>query len=71
MKSMAEAKTDIKQEILGRLNAIYSALDGTYVAGRRNIRNLDASLGVLEDLIQMVQRCEIAEIVEHKSGDKK
>ena len=62
--------TDMKQEILARLQGIYNALDHTEVSGRRNFNNMSASMGIIEELMAMVKRCEIAEIVEHGSGER-
>lgn len=60
---------DMKAEILNRLQAVYNALDKTTVSGRQNLNNVSASMGILEDVIARIRRCEIAEIVEHKAKD--
>ena len=62
---------DAKQEVIARLSAAYTALDHVTVSGRSNFNNMSVGMGIIDELLKMVKQYEIAEIVEHKSGEKK
>lgn len=45
----------MKEQIIGRLNAVLNALESISVSGRANLANLSGSISVLEEVAQMLR----------------
>lgn len=52
----------MKEDIIGRINMVVSALNNVSVRGEDNLANLSGSIGVLKGLLTTLQNCDITPI---------
>ena len=58
----------MKNDILGRLSAVLSALNSVSVCGKANLANLSGSITMLEEVAQILNDAEIAEATKSEAA---
>ena len=49
----------MKEDVMTKLRAVYSALDNVSVSGMQNLSNLGGSMSILENVLTTLSNCEI------------